>query len=508
MVVSSEPSATNINPLNPPVVDEKYYYPDKSPDVREVATHGVDWMKESGWKIFITILIPACFLQTLIYFTGSADISTLYLQIHTAALDLAAEHPNKLYLVLGVTSAVFSMILLFVSLYIQKRKSPVYLMNFVAYQPPDNLKISNNWVPEASLKMGLPQESVEFLSKIGSRTGLGNETYLPAGVLAEPPAMTFQNAREEAELVLGGCLDELFHKTGITPQQIDILIVNCSLFNPTPSLAAMMVNKYKMRSDIKSYNLSGMGCSASVISIDLAKELLQNIPNAIAIVLSTENITLNWYQGTNKSMLVQNTLFRMGGAGIMLTNRSNLRHKYKMMCTVRVTKGADTAYQAVFQTADEEGNLGVRLAPAKELMGVVGDALKTNLAILGPMVLPWSEQIKFFLNLTMKKMGKKIPSYVPNFRLAFQHFCIHAGGRAIIDGLEQNLSLTKYDCEPSRATLYRYGNTSSSSIWYELNYIERQRNVKKGDKVWQIAVGSGFKCNSIVWVATRNIRHK
>ena len=57
--------------------------------------------------------------------------------------------------------------------------------------------------------------------------------------------------------------------------QVDILIVNCSLFNPTPSLSAMIVNHFKMKSSIVSYNLSGMGCSAGVISISLAKELLQ-----------------------------------------------------------------------------------------------------------------------------------------------------------------------------------------------------------------------------------------
>ena len=57
--------------------------------------------------------------------------------------------------------------------------------------------------------------------------------------------------------------------------QVDILIVNCSLFNPTPSLSAMIVNHFKMKSNIVSYNLSGMGCSAGVISISLARELLQ-----------------------------------------------------------------------------------------------------------------------------------------------------------------------------------------------------------------------------------------
>ena len=53
------------------------------------------------------------------------------------------------------------------------------------------------------------------------------------------------------------------------------MIVNCSLFNPTPSLSAMVVNHFGMRPDIKTYNLSGMGCSAGIISLGLAKELLQ-----------------------------------------------------------------------------------------------------------------------------------------------------------------------------------------------------------------------------------------
>ena len=32
-----------------------------------------------------------------------------------------------------------------------------------------------------------------------------------------------------------------------------------------------IVNEFKMRSDIRSFNLSGMGCSASLISVDLVK---------------------------------------------------------------------------------------------------------------------------------------------------------------------------------------------------------------------------------------------
>jgi 3-ketoacyl-CoA synthase len=43
---------------------------------------------------------------------------------------------------------------------------------------------------------------------------------------------------------------------------------------------------------------------------------------------------------------------------------------------------------------------------------------------------------------------------------------------------------------------------------YVLAHIESKKGVKKGDKVWQIAFGSGFKCNSAVWKALRNVSSK
>ncbi|CAM8991135.1 unnamed protein product [Rhodiola kirilowii] len=54
-------------------------------------------------------------------------------------------------------------------------------------------------------------------------------------------------------------------------------------------------------------------------------------------------------------------------------------------------------------------------------------------------------------------------------------------------------------------TLHRFGNTSSSSLWYELAYAEAMGRVTRGNRIWQIAFGSGFKCNSAVWRALREI---
>lgn len=98
-------------------------------------------------------------------------------------------------------------------------------------------------------------------------------------------------------------------------------MVSCSCFAPTPSMAAMLVNKFKMRNDVLTYNLSGMGCSSSLVCVDMASHLLKALPNTLALIVNHENITENWYTGNDRSMLVCNCLFRLGGAAALVSNR-------------------------------------------------------------------------------------------------------------------------------------------------------------------------------------------
>ncbi|KAG8368772.1 hypothetical protein BUALT_Bualt15G0081500 [Buddleja alternifolia] len=191
----------------------------------------------------------------------------------------------------------------------------------------------------------------------------------------------------------------------------------------------------------------------------------------------------------------------MGGVAVLLSNKKHdkAKAKYQLRYLCRTHMGSDDqAYQSVFQQSDDAGHVGVSLS--RSLLHVAGNALKTNITELGPRVLPFSELVLYGWSMIHRKIWTtKKEIYVPNFKKAFEHFCIHAGGRAVIDAVEERLRLSKEDGEASRMTLYRFGNTSSSSVWYELSYLEAKGRVKRGDRVWQIAFGSGFKCNSAVW---------
>ncbi|MCO5585593.1 hypothetical protein L7F22_039528 [Adiantum nelumboides] len=409
-----------------------------------------------------------------------------------------------------VSVMLCSGVLVFIcTVYFMSRPRSVFLVDYACYKPPQSLMVPTSLFMGHSEKSGVfDEKSLDFQKKILERSGLGEETYLPPVMHNLPPKPTMAAARDEAEQVMFGALDMLFEQTHVNPKDIGILVVNCSLFNPTPSLSAMIVNKYRLRGNIQSYNLGGMGCSAGVISIDLAKDLLQVHRNSYAVVVSMENITQNWYFGNDRSMLIPNCLFRVGGAAILLSNKGGERRraKYHLVHTVRTHKGADDkAFHCVYQRQDEAGELGVSLS--KDLMAIAGDALKTNITTLGPLVLPISEQLLFFATLVARKVFSiKMKPYIPDFKLAFEHFCIHAGGRAVIDELEKNLQLSAAHVEASRMALHRFGNTSSSSIWYELAYMEGKGRIRRGDRIWQIAFGSGFKCNSAVWRALRTVK--
>jgi len=395
--------------------------------------------------------------------------------------------------------------------FLMRRDRSVYLLDFALFDPPPAWRTSREGIMTMLKNAGKSAESfgepeLEFMGKVLGNSGTGEATAWPPGILrcrepGQPQDQSMQAARAEAETVICACLDDLFKRTGIQPKEVDFLVINCSLFSPTPSLCAMACNRFAMRSNVKTYNLSGMGCSASLISVDLASELLQNNPNSIAIVVSTELITQSLYHGHEKAMLLQNTLFRCGGAAICLTNKPRLavKARYRLRHLVRTQCVDDESYGAVFQCEDGTGASGVRLS--KDIVKIAGKCMTKNLTQLGPLILPIYEQARVLGSMVRRRIkgAGSGAVYVPSFKSAVHYFCIHAGGRAVLDGIEKNLRLLPADLEASRAVLHDQGNTSSSSIWYELRYIEEHAPLRRGHKVLQLSFGSGFKCNSAVW---------
>ncbi|KAB5512703.1 hypothetical protein DKX38_029731 [Salix brachista] len=397
----------------------------------------------------------------------------------------------------------------------EKRDQRCYMLGYQCHKAAEDQKLDTGSCAKIIVRnQSLGIEEYRFLLKTMVSSGIGEDTYCPRNVMeGREEFATHQDALSEMDDIIFDTLDELFAKTGVSPSEIGIIVASVSLFSPAPSLTARVINRYKMRNDVKAFNLSGMGCSASVIAVDLVKQLFKTCKNSFAIVVSTESIGPNWYSGKEKSMMLSNILFRTGGCSMLLTNNGVWKEKalLELTCSVRTHIGSDDeAYSSCFQLEDDIGNKGFRLT--RDLPRAGAKALAKNLRVLLPKVLPLSEilhyTINHYRNKMMKRPAPKGSGPGLNLKSGIDHFCVHPGGRAIIDEVGQSLALNDHDLEPARMALHRFGNTSSGGLWYVLGYMEAKKLLKKGDTILMISLGAGFKCNNCVWKVMKDLEDK
>ncbi|KAK1409510.1 hypothetical protein QVD17_36036 [Tagetes erecta] len=398
----------------------------------------------------------------------------------------------------------------------QRRNQSCYMLHYECFKPPDDRKVSTEFSGEMMKRCNLGLEEYRFLLRTVVSSGIGEETYAPRNFFSDHGTNSSLNDNWfEIDEFFTETLDRLFVKSKVSPRDIDILVVNVSVLALVPSITSRVINRYKMREDVKSFNISGMGCSASLISINLVQNIFKSHRNKFALVLTTEAMAQNWYYGNERSMFLTNCLFRCGGCSILLTNKPALRKqaKFKLKCLVRTHLGSsDEAYSCCKQQEDNKGHIGFYLG--KNLPKSATRALTANLRDIVPKILPLTAICKYILLANTQKFGAKClhitvkKKVSMNFKSGVDHFCLHPGGKAVIEGVKQSLGLIDDDMEPSRMTLHRFGNTSSSSMWYVLGYMEAKKKLKKGDRVLMIGFGSGFKCNSCMWEVLSDLDDK
>ncbi|CAM8949466.1 unnamed protein product [Rhodiola kirilowii] len=397
---------------------------------------------------------------------------------------------------------------------LKKRDEQCYILDYECYKPVDSRKLSTDVcgdIIKRNKNLGLNE--YKFLLKAIVSSGIGEQTYGPEMVFDHrEETTTCTDSLKEMDDFFNDSIEKVLARSGVSATDIDVLVVNVSMLTSLPSLGARIINRYKMREDVQVFNLTGMGCSASLIAVDIVRNVFKTRNDLRALVVTSESLSQNWYTGNDRSMILANCLFRSGGCVILLSNDHSLRNRamMRLKCLVRTHHGArEESYQCCHQKEDNQNRTGFYLN--KELPKVATRAFVENLKLLCPQILPVRELLRFAIASqirkisTMSKTGSKPKRPSINFRTGVDHFCIHTGGKAVIEGIKANLGLTEHDVEPARMTLHRWGNTSACSLWYVLGYMEAKKRLKRGDRVLMISFGAGFKCNSCVWEVVRDL---
>ncbi|CBI33176.3 unnamed protein product, partial [Vitis vinifera] len=165
-----------------------------------------------------------------------------------------------------------------------------YILHYECFKPSDERKMNSEFCGEIIKRnKNLGHQEYKFLLRAIVSSSIGEETYGPRTIIdGREDCPCLMDGIQEMEEFFYKTLDNLFEKSGISPLDVDVLVVNVSMLASVPSWSSRIINHYKMRNDIKAFNLSGMGCSASLISIDLVRRIFNSRKNSLAIVVTSD----------------------------------------------------------------------------------------------------------------------------------------------------------------------------------------------------------------------------
>ena len=180
----------------------------------------------------------------------------------TITIQMFQYHPNNIFINLFTpfqqfTSFQILSFFIFITpfnVYYLSRPHLVYLIDYACYKPPLHAQSSILIFLRTFQNPCKRQEKSRFSNENLGTFGIRRRNLFIHYI---PPNINMISAQNEAKEIMFRCLDKLFTNTSIKPKDVHILILNCSLFSPIPSLSSMIVNKYKLRSNIKCFNLSG-----------------------------------------------------------------------------------------------------------------------------------------------------------------------------------------------------------------------------------------------------------
>lgn len=228
-----------------------------------------------------------------------------------------------------------------------------------------------------------------------------------------------------------------------------------------------------------------MGCSGGVSGLRVAKDIAENNPDS-RVLLATSETTIIGFKPPSLDRpydLVGVALFG-DGAGAMIIGSDPL-------VIERPLFELHTAVQHFLPDTEKiiNGRLteeGISFKIGRELPQIIED------------------NIVDFCDKLMEGVGYSEKDYNKMF------WAVHPGGPAILNRLEKKLDLLPEKLSASRQTLSDYGNASSNTIVYVLEYmIEENLKVKKekseeGESEWGLilAFGPGITFEGIL---TRNL---
>jgi len=244
-----------------------------------------------------------------------------------------------------------------------------------------------------------------------------------------------------------------------------LITVSCTGMS-APGLDLQIAEALKLKSNVFRTSVNFMGCYAAIHALKIAQMICGSSAHANVVIVCTELCTIHFQQQYTLDNAASSLLFGDGSAAVLVSNTVTssgsitLRSFYSEVC-----------YRGKNDMSWQLSNNGFLM----KLSAYIPQLIQEDIAAL--------------VNKALYNCGLN--------KDEITHWCIHPGGKKILEVIKSQLSLSTEDLSCSRQVLSKFGNMSSPTILFVLKEImEGIRN--KPANIFGVAFGPGLTMETFV----------
>ena len=256
------------------------------------------------------------------------------------------------------------------------------------------------------------------------------------------------------------CLDGKLRVQEIT----HLITVSCTGMS-APGLDLQVMELLDLPKTIYRTSINFMGCYAAIHGLKIANSICTADKDAKVLLVCTEICTIHFQRDPSMDNIASSLLFGDGSAAVLITSNEDSTEGFQV----------NSFYSEVIPRGKKD--MAWELSSTGFLMtlsGYIPELIEED-----------------FLQLTNKAMAGK------NLRVAdIDYWCIHPGGRKILEAIRNSLELSDDHLKESYEVLRDYGNMSSPTILFVLKkYLQHKQ---KNKKLFAAAFGPGLTMETFI----------
>lgn len=288
-----------------------------------------------------------------------------------------------------------------------------------------------------------------------------SENLEPFPTLEQRMTLYHKHAAPLSVDAIRSCIEGIIPAAEIT----HLITVSCTGMS-APGLDLQIVDMMDLPNTIYRTSVNFMGCYAAIHALKMADAICKTDGEAKVMIVSTELCTLHFQREPTMDNIASSMLFADGSAAALVTPDSfslpglELKHFYAEI----VPKGRkDMAW--------ELSSSGFLMT----LSGYIPELIE--------------EDFEQLIARALKAAGLK--------KEDIDRWCIHPGGKRILEAVQKSLHLPNHALESSYHILEQYGNMSSPTILFVLQQIMQKTKTRSG-KIMGAAFGPGLTMETFV----------